>query len=256
MKGLEGKVAVIAGGTGGIGEAICFQLAEQGVKVVVNSLNEADAQRVADTIGKAGGVAIAVAADISEEAAVRKLFESAVGKFGGVDLFAGNAAAITKEVHARDTDILETPLDIFDKTIAVNLRGLVLCSRQAIPLMLQRGGGSIVYTSSMAAATGTPISGAYAMSKAGVNALTRHVAARWGKEGIRSNAVSPGLVMTPTAHEFQEQKFIDDYLAEAAVPKVGDGSTIASVITFLLSGESDYLQGQVINLNGGKLMRD
>lgn len=256
MTGLKGKTAVVVGGTGGIGESIAIKLAVDGANVVVNSLHEPDAADVVKKIEKGGGKAIAVQADISEESDVDNLFKQAVDMYGGVDLFAGNAAAITKDIHGKNSDILATELDIFDRTIAVNLRGLVLCSRKAIPLMLQRGGGAIVYTSSLASIIGTPKNGAYAMSKAGVNALTRHVASRWGKEGIRCNAVSPGLVETPTAAEFQDKTFIDQYLAESPVPKIGDGSTIGAMIVFLLSEECTYIQGQIINVNGGNVMTD
>ena len=256
MTGIEGKTAVVVGGTGGIGEAIARKLALEGANVVVSSLHQSAAAEVARTIQKTGGQAIAVEADVSKEDAVASLFQKAVDTYGGVDLFAGNAAAITKEIHEQDSDILATSLAIFDQTIAINLRGLILCSRQALPLMLRRGGGAIVYTSSLASIIGTPKSAAYAMSKAGVNALTRHVASRWGKEGIRCNAVSPGLVMTQSAHEFQDQKFLDDTLAASPVPKIGDGNDLAGMIVFLLSEECTYIQGQVINVNGGALMSE
>ena len=233
-----------------------MKLAAEGANVVVNSLHKSAAAEVVAKIQKAGGKAIAAEADISKEEAVEKLFKKAVDTYGGVNLFAGNAAAITKDVHEQDSDILATSLDIFDKTIAINLRGLILCSRQALPLMLNRGGGAIVYTSSLASIIGTPKSAAYAMSKAGVNALTRHVASRWGKEGIRCNAVSPGLVMTPSAHEFQDQKFLDDTLDASPVPKIGDGGDLAGMIVFLLSEECTYVQGQVINVNGGMVMSE
>jgi len=253
MKGLKGKVAVVAGGTGGIGTAISTRLAAEGASVVVGALSEDEAQDVARTITTDGGAAVGMGYDATDERSVGALFSTAVDHFGGVDLLSANAADIS--INSLDKDILDTPLDLFDRTISVNLRGYILLSRAALPLMLRRGGGAIVYTSSEASFIGTPVNSYYATSKGGVNALVRHVAARWGKEGIRSNGVSPGLILTPSAYEHQTKEFIANQLAAVYTPRLGVADDIASVVAMLLSEESGYLQGQVISVNGGLLMR-
>jgi NAD(P)-dependent dehydrogenase (short-subunit alcohol dehydrogenase family) len=194
MRGLQGKVAVIAGGGTGIGAATAIRLAEEGVSVVVGDINIKAAEDVTAKIAAASGTAIPVRFDVSDDGSVRDLVNVAVETYGGIDLMHANAADLS--LCLSDTDAVDLSLEIWDRTMAVNLRGHLLCTRHAIPALLKRGGGAIVYTSSGAAYVGEPERVAYAVSKSGINALMRHVASRWGKEGIRSNAIAPGLVMT------------------------------------------------------------
>ena len=131
----------------------------------------------------------------------------AVDEFGGLDSMHANAADLSEECIMQDSDAVDVDLGVFDRTITVNLRGHLLCTRHAIPLMLERGGGTIVYTSSAAGHVGEPQRPSYGISKSGINALMRHVSSRWGREGIRANCVAPGMVLTKTIRDNSDQEF-------------------------------------------------
>jgi len=252
MKRLEGKVAVMAGGAGGIGTACSKRLAQEGASVVVGDLDGAAAEAVAAGIVRAGGRAIGCRLDLADAASVAALFDRAVAAYGGVDTLHCNGAAIAD--IASDLDALEVDLGLWDRTLAVNLTGYLLCTRAALPLMLDRGGGAIVYTSSGAGITGENVRVAYGVSKAGVNALARHVALRWGKQGIRANCVSPGLVLTPPARTNAADR-LDLLLSMTASPRLGEPEDIAAMVAMLVSSDGEWINGQTYVVDGGMLMR-
>jgi len=253
MRGLTGKVAVIAGGGTGIGAATALRLGEEGVSVVVGDINIAAADDITAKIAAAGGKAIAVQFDVSDDASVKHLVDTAVETYGGIDLMHANAADLS--LCMEDSDAVDLSLDIWDKTMAINLRGHLLCTRHAIPALLKRGGGSIVYTSSGAAYVGEPVRVAYAVSKSGINALMRHVASRWGKDGIRSNAIAPGLVMTDGAIANMPKARQDEMLALGRSTRLGRPADIGSMVVMLMSDDGDWVNGQVISVDGGITMR-
>jgi len=253
MRGLKGKVAVIAGGATGIGAATAIRLAAEGASVVVGDINEAGAAAVARRIAEAGGQAIAVRFDVSDDSSVRVLVEAAVATYGGVDLMHANAADLS--LCARDTDAVDIALDIFDRTLAVDLRGHLLCTRHAVPALLKRGGGAIVYTSSGAAFVGEPERVAYAVAKAGINALMRHVASRWGKQGIRANAIAPGFVLTEGAMAQMPEEAQTILLEAGRSPRLGKAEDIAAIVALLASDDGEWINGQVISVDGGITMR-
>ena len=191
MKDFAGKVAVIAGGGSGIGAETARILASRGAAVVVADLNGYNAAVVAEEIKAVGGRAAARAFDITEEEQIASLMLFATETYGGVDCVHVNAADMS--AFLLDTDAVTVPLEIFDRTIAVNLRGHFLCTRHAVPALLQRGGGSLVYTSSGLADFGDAARVAYAMSKSGVQSLVRHVATRWGADNIRGQCGGPRI---------------------------------------------------------------
>jgi NAD(P)-dependent dehydrogenase (short-subunit alcohol dehydrogenase family) len=191
-------------------------------KVVVGDLAADPAQRTADRIVAAGGTAIAVVFDLAEPDSVAHLIDTAATTYGGVDsLFTVGAdmAALRG-----DSDVVDIDLDLWDRVMTVNLRGYAAAMKYAIPQLLYRGGGAIVNMSSAAAFQGEPTRPAYATAKAGIGALTRHVASRWGKVGIRGT-------------------------------RVGDIDDIASLVAFLLSDEGAWINGQIINIDGGTVLR-
>lgn len=253
MRGLKDKVAVIAGGATGIGAATATRLAEEGVSVVIGDVNIDAAKALAETIRAAGGTATAVAFDVSDDASVKHLVDTAVETYGGIDCMHANAADLS--LCLSDTDAVDLSLDIWDRTMAVNLRGHLLCTRHAIPALLKRGGGAIVYTSSGAAYVGEPERVAYAVSKSGINALMRHVASKWGKEGIRSNAIAPGLIMTDNALANMPKEAQDHILSIGRSARLGRPADIASAVTMLMSDDGDWINGQVISVDGGITMR-
>src|SRR5690348_7180735 len=180
MRGLSEKVVIVAGGGSGIGAATARRLAAEGAAVVVGDLVGDNAEAVAAEVRDAGGRARAVQFDIADDASVTALVDTAVGEYGGLDAMHANAADLSPETIGQDSNALEVPMDVFMHTLDVNLKGHLLCTRHALPHLLERGGGALVYTSSAAGHVGEPERPSYAASKAGINSLVRHVASHWG----------------------------------------------------------------------------
>jgi NAD(P)-dependent dehydrogenase (short-subunit alcohol dehydrogenase family) len=252
--GLAGTVAVVAGGATGIGAATAARLGEEGCRVVVGDVAVDAAQQTAERINATGGTATAVAFDLAEPDSVAHLIETADATYGAVNaLF--SVGADMGAIRA-DTDVVDIDLDVWDRVMAVNLRGYVALMKHAIPKMLARGGGAIVNMSSAAAFQGEPARPAYATAKAGIGALTRHVVARWGKEGIRCNAVAPGFTATEAIRSAPQWPDLEAAaLKRIRGTRVGETDDIASLVAFLLSEEGAWINGQVINIDGGTVLR-
>jgi NAD(P)-dependent dehydrogenase (short-subunit alcohol dehydrogenase family) len=253
MRGLKGKVAVIVGAATGIGKATAIRLAEEGVSLALGDINVAGVEAVAGQVNTAGGKAIAVACDISDDASVKALVDAAVRTYGGLDFMHANAADLS--IVLSDTTAVDVPLEVFDRTIAVNLRGHLLCTRHAIPEFQKCGGGAIVYTSSAAAYAGEPERVSYAVSKSGINALMRHVASRWGKEGIRANAIAPGVVITDATRTGIPDEMKQMILSMSRSPRLGCPDDIAAMVALLFSDDGEWINGQVVSVDGGVTMR-
>ena len=183
------------------------------------------------------------------------LIAAALGEFGGIDLAHVNAADLSPQTIGSDSDALDVSLDVFDRTIAVNLRGHLLCTRHVIDEMLKRGGGAIVYTSSAAASIGEPQRPSYGVAKSGIHALMRHVASRWGREGIRANAVAPGYVVTEAMARSTDPNIAEYALSIGRSPRLGRPDDIASAVTFLMSDDGEWINGQIISVDGGATLR-
>lgn len=252
MGTLSGKVAIVAGG-GGIGGATARRLAAAGARVVIGDLDAGNAAAIAAQITAAGGEAQGLDCDIAEEASVAALVQAAVTHYGGLDLMHVNAADL--HVIADDSNAVDVDLGVFERTMAVNLRGHLLCTRHAIPQMLRRGGGALVYTTSNSAFIGEPVRPCYAMAKAGINALMRHVASRWGRKGIRANSVAPGLVLTENNLKTMPEDVKTAALAGTRSPRLGVPDDVAAMVVHLLSDDGVWINGQVISVDGGWTMR-
>lgn len=253
MRGLDGKVAVVAGGGSGIGAATAERLASEGAAVVVGDIVGDNAVTVAKQIADNGGRSVSFEFDIADEASVMSLMDATIEAFDGIDLLHANAADLSPGNIGRDSDAVSVPLDVFDRTIEVNLRGHLLCTRHAIDRMLERGGGAIVYTSSAASFVGEPERPSYAMAKSGLNALARHVASKWGKQGIRANAVAPGLVLTRAISE--DSPIREWALKTTRSPRLGQPEDIAAAVAFLMSDDAEWINGQVLSVDGGATLR-
>ena len=251
MTKLNEKTSIIVGSATGIGAATARLMAAEGSKVVLTDINLEGAQQVAAEIKDAGGEALALEVDIADEAGVSQMVSQAVDAFGGINVLVNNAAALAPEIIGPDSqsDAATLDLDIWDKTMAVNLRGYLLCMKYVIPEMLKTGGGSIVNTSSIASIVAEPVRGAYAVSKAGVNQLSRHIATAYGKRGIRCNAVAPGCINTNRATD----KMYQPLLPRLLTPELGSPENVARTIVFLASDDAAFITGQIIEVEGGML---
>lgn len=253
MRRLQDKVLLVVGAASGIGAATARRLAGEGAVVAVADLDAAGARREADRIVADGGRARGYGCDIASEASVQTLFEALASEHGGLDGVHVNAADM--QAIREDTDAVSIDLAIFDRTLAVNLRGHLLCTRHAVPALLRRGGGAIVYTSSGAADMGEPTRLAYAVSKSGLQALMRHVASRWGKEGIRANAIAPGLVITEQLRAHFPESARQATLAITRSPRLGESEDIAAMVAMLMSDDGAWINGQTLAVDGGAQFR-
>ena len=248
---LAGKVAIVTGGGGGIGGATARALAGAGASVLVVDIDEAAARAVADGIRGANGDAAACRADLSDEAQVAGAVEQATSRFGRLDVLHNNAALTDSDFLHGDTAVTELTLEVWERTLAVNLRSQMLTCKHAVPMMVRGGGGSIINMSSGASLKGDRTRTAYGVSKAGVNALTMYVATSHGKQGIRANAILPGLVLTDAVRAHLDVTMLDGLGKATLTPYVGQPEDIAEVVVFLASDESRYITGQMIAVDGG-----
>ena len=254
LQGLTDKVAVVVGGATGIGAATAARLGGEGCRVVIGDIAEDAARQTAERIAAAGGTATHVAFDLADPGSVANLIDAAATTYDGVDLLF-NVGADMSAIRA-DTDVVDIDFDVWDRVMTVNLRGYVAAMKYAIPRMLDRGGGAIVNMSSAAAFQGEPARPAYATAKAGIGALTRHVASRWGKEGIRCNAVAPGFTATEAIRSVPQWPDLQaGALKRIRGTRVGDPDDIAALVAFLLSEEGEWINGQVVNIDGGTVLR-
>jgi NAD(P)-dependent dehydrogenase (short-subunit alcohol dehydrogenase family) len=251
---LKGKAIVVVGAGTGIGAAVVRRVAAEGARVCVADINLGAAQAVAADVVKSGGEAFAVHIDVAEETSVQAAIAAAIGWLGRLDGAHINPADMS--VLAHDSTILDQDLAVFDRTIQVNLRGHVLCTRAVLPHLIHAGGGAIVYTSSGACEAGEPVRPAYAIAKTGLNALMRHVASGWGKQGITANSIAPGVVLTAEMRARNSELSELQQLMLATTPsrRLGQSEDIAAAVALLLSDDGNWINGQVLHVNGGKIL--
>jgi NAD(P)-dependent dehydrogenase (short-subunit alcohol dehydrogenase family) len=247
---LEGKVAIVTGAARGIGAACAAELARRGAAVVVADLDADGAANQADQIGGDGGRAIGIGVDVADETSMAAMVAATLDTFGGLDILHSNAAATGASVN--DRDITEMPVEVWDLTMAVNLRGVFLGAKHAIPRMLERGGGVIVNTSSGAGTLAEPVRLAYGASKAGIDSLTRGIAVQYGKRNIRCVAVAPGITLGPEALAALEgTAWLDVMARHHLTPRLGTPDDIAQLVAFLASDDARFITGSVHAIDGG-----
>ena len=256
MRGLAGKRIVVASGATGIGAATAQRLAEEGARVVIGDINEEGLNATVERIRHAGGAASGVKFDLADPAAIRNLVAVAVDTLGGLDGVANIGADIEANKLELGHDLLDMDVLHWERTLRVNLIGHALVIQAALPHLVTSGGGSIVGVSSAAAHGGFPFAPAYACSKAGLNALARHVAARWGKNNIRCNYIAPGYILSEAMQRHLDQETHDAVVAGLPLTRLGQPADTAALLAFLLSDDGAWITGQVIALNGGAAFRD
>jgi NAD(P)-dependent dehydrogenase (short-subunit alcohol dehydrogenase family) len=251
MGELEGKVAIVTGAASGIGEASARALAAAGAKVVVAALHEGRAKVVADSIAETGAETLAVGFDTSDEGQVAEAIQAAVAAFGGIDILHNNAAITSVEFMMRDLMIHELDVEVWDQTMAVNVRGYMLCTKYAVPQMLARGGGVIVNTASGAGVQGEAVRSAYGTSKAAVIGFTRNVATQYGKMGIRCVAVAPGMTLTDTVSTNVPPQMLEIMKRHTLTPDLARPEDVANAVVFLASDRAAFITGTMIPVDGG-----
>lgn len=253
MKRLEGKTILVAG-AGAIGSALVRRYAAEGASVVLGDIDVDGAQSVVDDIVAAGGRAIAALLDGTDESSIVAAVARCGETFGGLDGLHANFAMF--EDFDRDVGITELDLGIFDRVMQVNVRGFLLCTRHALPLLIARGGGAILYTGSIAAYTGGPRRVAYAMSKAAILALMRHVASRHGRDGVRANVIVPGFILRPNQDHLYRPEIIQGMKDIALIKsRIGYPDDIAALAALLMADEGSFITGQSIAVDGGVTIR-
>lgn len=256
MRGLRDRAFIVAGGATGIGAATAVRLAEEGASVAVGDVNLAGAAATVERITTAGGRAIAVEFDLAEQKSVHDLVERTIAEFGAVHGLHNVGADLSPGTIGRDGTLLETEMDTWQRTLDVNLLGYVRTSRAVLPHLLAQGGGSIVNTSSGTSVGGDPSRVAYGVSKAAVNQLTRHIAINWGGKGVRCNGVMPGLVMGETVQRQNDLALQEAFIKAGRTTRLGTPADLASVVSFLLSDEAEWINGQVWFIGGGAHLRN
>lgn len=251
MSRLAEKVAVITGAGAGIGRASALRFAGEGAAVVVTDINLDAANKVVEDIVSAGGRALASKVDVGEEEQLKGMIDLAVGEFGGIDILFNNAVINSREMSVRDRDFLNFDPEVFFTKMRFNALSGVLASKYALPHMLNKGEGSIIFTSSTSSVAGEVSQFTYGASKAAVNFFVQSIAATYGKEGIRCNAILPGVIQTESMEMWANEDMKTAFLDLQNVPRLGKPEDIAEMALFLASKESAYVNGQLYQVNGG-----
>lgn len=247
---LENKACIVTGGGSGIGRATCLLFAREGARVAVADKHRSAAEAVREECGKLGAKAIAIEMDVAKAADAERMIAETVRAFGRLDVLVNNAG------YGIAGNVLETDPQAWDDLMAVNVRGVFLCTKYAVPVMKATGGGAIINTASTVASIGIPNRAAYCASKGAVAALTRAVAIDHVADGIRCNAVAPGTIDTPYFSEILARN------ADGAATRrrleqrqlmgrLGTPEEIAAGILFLASDESRFATGSILTLDGG-----
>lgn len=245
---LNGKVALVTGGSNGIGRATCMAFARHGANVVVSDVDEKSGNETKTHIEAAGGKAIYIACDVADPGAVKHLIDHTVSTYGRLD-YAFNNAGIEGD-KAATADCSE---DNWDRVMGINLKGVWLCMRHEIPQMLQQGGGSIVNCSSVAGLAGFRQLPAYAASKHGMIGLTKTAALEYGVKGIRVNALCPGVIQTPMIDRVTENDpaALEQFKALEPIGRLGEPEEIAESVVWLCSDKASFVTGVAFPVDGG-----
>jgi NAD(P)-dependent dehydrogenase (short-subunit alcohol dehydrogenase family) len=248
MKSLSGKVAIITGASSGIGHASAKLFAAEGARLVLVARRRNELDTLAAEIGAAGGECAVLAGDVREEATARDAVALAKRAFGGLDVAFNNAGSLGEM-----GEVTAISLEGWREAIEVNLTSAFLAARHQIPALLERGGGSLIFTSTFVGHTaGFPGMSAYAASKAGVIGLTRNLAAEYGRQRVRVNALLPGAVDTPMGREVANTEEIRSFVANLnAMKRIAAPEELAKAALYLASDASSFMTGEAMLVDGG-----
>lgn len=244
---LNGKVALITGASKGIGEAIARYFAASGAAVVINSRKQEELDKVAQSIQETGGKCIGIAGNAGDIDACKILINKTVELYGGIDILVNNAAS-----NPVFGPVVNSEEWAFDKIMNVNVKAPFELGKLVHPIMKERGGGSVINISSIAGITPDPGLGLYSVSKAALNMLTKVTAKEWGADGIRVNAICPGLIKTKFSEAlWQDEKWLNRFVKMAPISRMGTVDEIAALALFLAAPASGYCTGTLFTADGG-----
>ncbi len=252
MKSMEGQVGLVTGASSGIGRATALAFAREGAKVVVADMLVEKGEETVDLVTRAGGHAIFVRTDVSKSSDVQTLIDKTLQAFHRLDAAFNNAG-----IEGETAPTAECSEENWERVININLRGVWLCMKYEIPVMLKQKSGSIVNTSSIAGQVAFEGIPAYCASKGGVNQLTRTAAMEYAKTGIRINAVCPGVIWTPMVDRFTkgDKKIAADMAAQEPVGRMGKPEEIADAVVWLCSKGASFVTGHPLVVDGGWVAR-
>lgn len=244
---LEGKVALITGAAQGIGRAIALLLASNGADIVVSDINLEKAKETSKEIEAMGRRSIAIKVDVSKAEEVEQMVEKVINEFGKIDILVNNAGI------TRDKLILRMTEEDWDLVLNVNLKGTFNCTKAVIRHMSKQRSGKIVNIASVSGEMGNPGQANYSASKAGVIGFTKTIAREFAQRGINVNAIAPGYIETPMT-EVLPEKVKEELKKMIPMERLGQPEDVAQAVLFLVSERSNYITGQVLNVNGGIYM--
>ncbi|MGN0695861.1 MAG: SDR family NAD(P)-dependent oxidoreductase [Oscillospiraceae bacterium] len=248
MDRLKGKVAIVTGSTSGIGIGIARLFAAEGAKVIICGRRQEKGQAVVDKIKAEGGEASYHFIDLTDVSTIEKLISDTAETYGKIDILVNNAA----NVGLKDGRVDELTLEMWDAIFSSDVRGTFYATKCVLPyLQKNENGGSIINIGSMASCAGDLGSTAYACAKAGVDMLTQYTALQYGKQKIRCNCVRPGLIVTPENEAKVPQMLKDIFTSNIMVDRYGCPEDIGHACVYFASDESEYVTGQIINVDGG-----
>jgi len=249
-KMLDGKVAMITGGGGGIGRATCLTMAREGATIAVADTDMAQAEETAAAVRAAGAKAIVVSGDVTDEAQVKAMVESVVAQLGRIDVAYNNAGISHAYAGASGLKTHELPLAVAEKVLDINVIGVWLCMKYEIIQMLAQGGGAIVNTASIAGLVGLQTSSLYVASKHGVVGLTKTAALEYAENNIRVNAVCPGFIETRMTKDTMARRG-NEIMQQVPFHRMGQPTEIAEMVTWLASERASFVSGVAYAVDGG-----
>ncbi|MBW4023123.1 MAG: SDR family oxidoreductase [Proteobacteria bacterium] len=243
---LQGKVAIITGAANGIGRATALRFAAEGARLMLNDVNAAALDTVLREVTEAGGAVCGIVGDVAKAAEVERLVAEAVASYGCVDILIANAGIIP------EADLPAASADLWDRTMAIDARGMFLCCKHAAAAMLKTGGGAMVLLSSVSGFVGQKGQVVYGPAKFAASGLTKHLAVELAAQGIRVNAVAPGTIATAAVARM-DPAGIRAGIAKHPMGRIGQPEEVANAILFLASDEASFITGAILPVDGGFL---